>query len=96
MGASIRTITARTSARRDRGGLQLAPARQQMTRNQLLGLFPGLVVLLGVQLDVLARQIGEGAGQPFGLALSRRVFSLDDVEHDLRRQPARVGQADTI
>ena len=64
-----------------------------MTRDQRSACLQRLVVLLGVQLDILARQIGEGAGQALRLPLGRRVFALHDVEHHPRRQPPGVGQA---
>ena len=47
-GASIRAIMVRTSARVIDRRLQLAPARQQVTLHERVGLLPALVALLGV------------------------------------------------
>jgi hypothetical protein len=51
-------------------------------------------VCLGVQLDILARQIGEAAGELLDLAQRRRVATFEDVEHRLRGVSARIGESD--
>ena len=78
----------------DRRGLELAPARQQMPRDQALGLPPRLVVLLGVQLDVL---LARSANVPVRRSARRSAAgSLPSMTSSmiLRGEPPRIGQAD--
>src|SRR5262245_60654927 len=76
--------------------LELAPARQQVAADQGVGLYPRLVVLLGVQVEVLCVQVGEGPGAALGPFLRRRVLALGNREHGLGRQYASVGKVNSV
>ena len=78
----------------DRVGLQLSPPGEEVSLHQALGLLPTLVVLLGVKLDVLAGEVGEGPGVLLGPPLGHWVLALGDVEHHPGGEPPGVGEAD--
>ena len=62
----------------DGSRLYLAPARQEMTRDQGLGLPPGLVVLLGVQRRRTEQPDRRRCRSPARPALGRRIAPLDE------------------
>jgi hypothetical protein len=74
--------------------LELAPARQEVLADPLLGLLPRLVVLPGVQLDVLAGEVGKGARGAFRLALEQGPCLRPRTQiQDLGAMPGRHDNA---
>jgi hypothetical protein len=53
-------------------------------------------VLLGVLLDVLGGQLGEGASTALGLFVSRRVLTAGNGQHCFGREHARIRKRDGV
>src|SRR5262249_34242235 len=80
----------------DARSLQLAPARQQVAPDEVIGLLPAFIFLAGILLDVAPGQIGKRASAALGALLGRRVFAARNREHGLGRERAGVGEPDGV
>ena len=78
----------------DGGRLQLAPAGQEVTRDQRARPASSSCCASSREARRTARQVSEGAALALRLALGRRVLALATSSIDLRRQPPRVGEPD--
>jgi hypothetical protein len=90
------SITQRDDHRRSQGMVARGIGGQDMTADQRVGLPPTLVRLLGVLVDVLGGQFGEGAGAALGLLLRRRIAAPCHLQHRLSRERAGIGETDGV